>query len=219
MGRFAFPYHLSSPHPHLPSSDVVLLFHIARPFPHPPPLTHSRSKSSLLKALTNANPEIASYPFTTLVPNLGVAPGLRRATLADLPGLIDGAHVGKGLGRIFLRHLRRARVILHVVDASLEDPAADYRVIRDELRMYNPEYVERPHVGEMRVGWRLRLWLWVAGGGGRWGVALFIDLRGGHLLCWSGGAYILLLWLNCFAQECAGAANGTGAPLVRSMSK
>jgi len=103
-------------------------------------------KSSLLKQLTNASPEIANYPFTTLTPNLGVADGVGRATLADLPGLIDGAHRGRGLGRIFLRHLRRAKVIMHVVDASAEDPVADYRVIRDELRMYNPEYVRRPHL-------------------------------------------------------------------------
>lgn len=101
----------------------------------------------MLKAVTKASPAIADYPFTTLTPNLGVSASTG-ATLADLPGLIGGAHHGRGLGRNFLRHLRRARVVLHVVDASAEDPVADYRVIRDELRMYNPEYVMRPHIGE-----------------------------------------------------------------------
>lgn len=176
-------------------------------------------KSSLLAALTRAAPEVAPYPFTTLMPNLGVMlsaggagagggdgfgfeedggagysdeeleaerarerqlwsllsggdgsnegdggnnnnassssspsmPTSSSATaaapvLADLPGLIEGAHSGRGLGRAFLRHLRRARALLHVVDASSDDPAADYSVVREELRMYNPAYVSRPHV-------------------------------------------------------------------------
>ena len=89
-------------------------------------------KSSLLASLTAATPEVAAYPFTTLMPNLGVLAarsgeddddddswsGTPPPTLADLPGLIEGAHVGRGLGRMFLRHLRRARVVLHVVDGS-----------------------------------------------------------------------------------------------------
>mmetsp|Transcript_22537 Transcript_22537/g.62263 ORF Transcript_22537/g.62263 Transcript_22537/m.62263 type:complete len:729 (-) Transcript_22537:171-2357(-) len=104
-------------------------------------------KSSLLKALTKASPEVAPYPFTTLMPNLGVlASGGPKAVLADLPGLIEGAHTGRGLGRMFLRHLRRTRMIMHVVDCSMEDPATDYFVVREELRMYNPEYCARPHV-------------------------------------------------------------------------
>ncbi|KAF5827592.1 hypothetical protein DUNSADRAFT_399 [Dunaliella salina] len=104
-------------------------------------------KSSLLKALTKAAPEVAPYPFTTLMPNLGVlASGGPRAVLADLPGLIEGAHTGRGLGRMFLRHLRRTRMIMHVLDCSMEDPATDYVVVREELRMYNPEYCARPHV-------------------------------------------------------------------------
>ncbi|CAI5522861.1 unnamed protein product, partial [Closterium sp. Naga37s-1] len=112
-------------------------------------------KSSLLAAVTTARPEIADYPFTTLMPNLGRMPADPAGpdggfgdgpTLADLPGLIEGAHVGKGLGRMFLRHLRRTRVLLHVLDASAPDPIHDYVVLREELRMYNPEYTSRPHI-------------------------------------------------------------------------
>jgi len=112
-------------------------------------------KSSLLALLTRAQPEIANYPFTTLMPNLGVVasgpqdmdtPSSAGAVMADLPGLIQGAHKGRGLGREFLRHLRRTRMILHVVDVVEADPVADYLAVRDELRMYNPEFVQRPHV-------------------------------------------------------------------------
>eukprot|EP00252_Welwitschia_mirabilis_P003415 TRINITY_DN13490_c0_g1_i1.p1 TRINITY_DN13490_c0_g1~~TRINITY_DN13490_c0_g1_i1.p1 ORF type:complete len:499 (-),score=113.88 TRINITY_DN13490_c0_g1_i1:145-1641(-) len=112
-------------------------------------------KSSLLAAITLAKPEIAPYPFTTLIPNLGHLDGdpnlgvwgySSQATLADLPGLIRGAHVGKGLGRNFLRHLRRTRLLVHVVDASTEDPINDYFTLREELGMYNPEYNKRPHI-------------------------------------------------------------------------
>ena len=106
-------------------------------------------KSSLLASLTRASPEVAPYPFTTLMPNLGVLstgadPSRPAAVLADLPGLIAGAHKGVGLGRAFLRHLRRTRCTLHVVDASTEDPYTDYLVVREELRLYNPEYCSRP---------------------------------------------------------------------------
>ncbi|EEF52648.1 GTP-dependent nucleic acid-binding protein engD, putative [Ricinus communis] len=112
-------------------------------------------KSTLLAAITHARPDIADYPFTTLMPNLGRLDGdptlgaamySSEATLADLPGLIEGAHLGKGLGRNFLRHLRRTRLLVHVVDAAAEDPVNDYRTVKEELRMYNPEYLERPHV-------------------------------------------------------------------------
>lgn len=119
-------------------------------------------KSSLLTALTRARPDIASYPFTTLTPNLGVysrevteedefgefmgPKDVPTAVLADLPGLIEGAHIGRGLGRNFLRHLRRTRMLLHVVDGAAVDPATDYLAVREELRMYNPEYVTKPHV-------------------------------------------------------------------------
>ncbi|KQK12667.1 probable GTP-binding protein OBGC2 [Brachypodium distachyon] len=112
-------------------------------------------KSTLLSAITLARPDIADYPFTTLMPNLGRLGGdptlgalqfSSGATLADLPGLIEGAHLGKGLGRNFLRHLRRTRVIVHVVDAAADDPVNDYKIVREELRMYNPKYLERPYV-------------------------------------------------------------------------
>ncbi|KAI3673231.1 hypothetical protein L6452_39348 [Arctium lappa] len=112
-------------------------------------------KSTLLSAITLAKPDIADYPFTTLMPNLGRLEGdpslgagkfSSEATLADLPGLIEGAHLGKGLGRNFLRHLRRTRMLVHVVDASTEDPVYDYRTVKEELRMYNPEYLERPYL-------------------------------------------------------------------------
>ncbi|KAG6435372.1 hypothetical protein SASPL_100244 [Salvia splendens] len=112
-------------------------------------------KSTLLAATTLAKPDIADYPFTTLMPNLGRLNGdpslgagqfSSAATLADLPGLIEGAHLGKGLGRNFLRHLRRTRLLVHVVDAAAEDPVQDYRTVKEELRMYNPEYLERPYI-------------------------------------------------------------------------
>ena len=161
-------------------------------------------KSTLLSAITRAKPEIANYPFTTLVPNLGVIGGsaeswkerrgmkegggevfageddwgesggegfdfdsdapwgeaeaearapyeesaLDSAVVADLPGLIGDAHKGKGLGRNFLRHLKRTRMICHLVDISNStDPFSDYIQIREELRMYNPDYIERkPHI-------------------------------------------------------------------------
>lgn len=112
-------------------------------------------KSSLLTRMTRARAEVANYPFTTLMPNLGVMRvggdpeyeiGGAQATLVDLPGLIEGAHEGRGLGRMFLRHLQRTAVLIHVVDAAAPDPAADYWVVREELRMYNPEYCSRPHV-------------------------------------------------------------------------
>lgn len=112
-------------------------------------------KSSLLAAVTRAKPEIAEYPFTTLMPNLGHLPAdpseddggfSKGPKMADLPGLIKGAHLGKGLGRMFLRHLRRTRIVVHVVDASAEDPLQDYRVLCEELHMYNPDYLDRPHI-------------------------------------------------------------------------
>ncbi|XP_052203010.1 probable GTP-binding protein OBGC2 [Diospyros lotus] len=112
-------------------------------------------KSTLLAAITLAKPDIADYPFTTLMPNLGRLDGdpslgaekySSEATLADLPGLIEGAHLGKGLGRNFLRHLRRTRMLVHVVDAAAENPVNDYRTVREELRMYNPDYLERPYI-------------------------------------------------------------------------
>ncbi len=111
-------------------------------------------KSTLLAGLTAATPKIADYPFTTLEPNLGVmdlageAPGLdadmRRPTIADVPGLIEGASAGAGLGHAFLRHVERTRVLVQVVDGSGRDPNWDYEVIREELRAHDPALLEKP---------------------------------------------------------------------------
>jgi GTPase len=102
-------------------------------------------KSSLLAAISAARPKIAAYPFTTLSPNLGVAEVEDLAlVVADIPGLIEGAHRGVGLGYQFLRHVERARLLVHVVDASAEDPEADYHTVRSELTEYDPTLAERP---------------------------------------------------------------------------
>ena len=104
-------------------------------------------KSSLLAALTRATPKIADYPFTTLVPNLGVARlEDRELVIADIPGLIEGAHTGAGLGEEFLRHIERTRLIVHVVDLSRDDPAADIAVVDAELAAYGRGLAERPRI-------------------------------------------------------------------------
>lgn len=101
-------------------------------------------KSTLLAQLTRARPRIAPYPFTTLSPNLGVwSDGERRITIVDLPGIIEGAHLGKGLGLKFLRHIERAKTLLLMVDLTAPDPLAHYRLIREELSRYNPELLTR----------------------------------------------------------------------------
>lgn len=97
-------------------------------------------KSSLLNELTNAESRVANYPFTTLEPNLGVYGDL---ILADIPGLIEGASYGKGLGIRFLRHIERTRIIFHFIDAATESPIADYKTIRKELGAYNPLLLEK----------------------------------------------------------------------------
>ena len=96
-------------------------------------------KSTLLAAVSRAKPRIAAYPFTTLEPMLGVVEaGYERFTLADLPGLVEGASEGHGLGFEFLKHVRRCRALLHVVDGASPDPVADYELIESELRAYDP---------------------------------------------------------------------------------
>lgn len=104
-------------------------------------------KSTTLAALTAAQPKIGDYPFTTLEPNLGVIElGLedgRRPTVADLPGLIEGASMGAGLGFAFLRHASRTRILVHVVDASTADPLRDAAIIREELAAHNPALLEK----------------------------------------------------------------------------
>jgi GTP-binding protein len=108
-------------------------------------------KSTLLSRLSRARPEIAPYPFTTKYPNLGrVQIDADRAfTLADIPGLIEGAHSGHGLGHEFLRHIQRAGILVHLVEPEPTDgtdPLGNYRAIREELRLYDPELVARPEV-------------------------------------------------------------------------
>lgn len=101
-------------------------------------------KSSLLAALSNARPEIAAYPFTTLSPNLGVVNlGHERFTMADIPGIIEDAHLGKGLGLEFLRHISRTRFLLFVLDIA-EDPAANFRSLRAELEAFDPDLLDVP---------------------------------------------------------------------------
>lgn len=104
-------------------------------------------KSTLLSAMSNAKPRIASYPFTTLEPMLGVVNvGFERFTMADLPGLVEGASEGYGLGFEFLKHVRRCRVLLHLVDSSSPDPITDYELIEGELRAYDPGLAELARV-------------------------------------------------------------------------
>lgn len=108
-------------------------------------------KSTLLSRLTRATPEIASYPFTTKFPNLGVVRiGFdRQFVLADIPGLIEGAHTGVGLGHEFLRHVERTKVLVHLVEpspADQTDPIENYRAIREELRLYDETLVDRPEL-------------------------------------------------------------------------
>ena len=104
-------------------------------------------KSTFLAAVSAARPKIADYPFTTLHPNLGVASvGGREFVVADIPGLIEGAHEGAGLGDRFLGHVERCRVLLHLVDGTGEDPASAYRTIREELAAYGQGLTEKPEI-------------------------------------------------------------------------
>ncbi len=105
-------------------------------------------KSTLLSVLTNAKPKIASYPFTTLDPNLGVAEVDDETTvvLADIPGLVEGASQGIGLGHDFLRHIQRTRVLIHLLDGLSTDPLADYSQIISELSLFDPNLAKKPQV-------------------------------------------------------------------------
>jgi GTPase len=105
-------------------------------------------KSTLLSVLTNARPKIASYPFTTLEPNLGVAniDDDTTVVLADIPGLIEGASQGAGLGHDFLRHIQRTRVLVHLLDGLSEDPVADYSQINSELSLFDPNLGKKPQI-------------------------------------------------------------------------
>jgi GTP-binding protein len=105
-------------------------------------------KSTLLSVLTNAKPKIAAYPFTTLEPNLGVANIDDNTTvvMADIPGLIEGASQGAGLGHDFLRHVQRTRVLIHLLDGLSEDPLADYSQINSELSLFDPNLAKKPQI-------------------------------------------------------------------------
>ena len=108
-------------------------------------------KSTLISRISAARPKIASYPFTTLTPNLGVVSlsGDRSFVVADVPGLIEGAHEGHGLGDQFLKHIERTKVLVHLVDMSSEtgrDPVEDFDVIRKELKSYSPEVFGKPQI-------------------------------------------------------------------------
>ncbi|MCB9809690.1 GTPase ObgE [Candidatus Peribacteria bacterium] len=105
----------------------------------------SVGKSTLISVISNAKPKIAEYHFTTLVPNLGVVSIDDHSFVCiDVPGLIEGAHEGKGLGLQFLRHIERARAVVILLDALSLDPAADYQVLRQELRQFSPTMAEKP---------------------------------------------------------------------------
>ena len=107
-------------------------------------------KSTLLAALTAARPEVGPYPFTTTTPNLGVIDlgdedaGERSAVIADVPGLVEGAHRGQGLGHEFLRHVERCRVLLGVVDGAADNPVGEWQAVAEELRLHDPALLARP---------------------------------------------------------------------------
>jgi GTP-binding protein len=105
-------------------------------------------KSSLLRRISNAKPKVAAYPFTTIEPVLGTvdAPDGRQLTVADVPGLIEGASEGAGLGHEFLAHLERARLLVHVIDAAERDPAESWEMIDRELHLYGAGLDERPQI-------------------------------------------------------------------------
>jgi len=104
-------------------------------------------KSTLLSVVSAAKPEIAAYPFTTVVPNLGVAElDYRQMVLADIPGLMEGAHQGVGLGIDFLRHIERTRILVHMLSGDSPDPLGDFEAINQELRLFNPALADKPQV-------------------------------------------------------------------------
>lgn len=105
-------------------------------------------KSTLLSVVSAAKPEIADYPFTTIVPNLGIVAYRNHQSfvMADIPGIIEGAHEGKGLGHRFLRHIERNSVLLFMVPADADDVVKEYRVLLNELEQYNPELLDKDRV-------------------------------------------------------------------------
>lgn len=105
-------------------------------------------KSTLISALSAAKPKVADYPFTTLIPNLGIVrkPTGDGTVFADIPGLIEGAHQGIGLGNEFLRHIERTRILVHLVDINADNPLADYQTIQQELIAYGRGLSDRPQI-------------------------------------------------------------------------
>jgi GTP-binding protein len=105
-------------------------------------------KSTLLAAISAAKPEIANYPFTTLVPNLGIVQyrDYRSFIMADIPGIIEGAHEGKGLGHRFLKHIERNAVLLFLIPADSQDIKAEYKILLNELKKFNPELLKKERV-------------------------------------------------------------------------
>lgn len=100
-------------------------------------------KSSILNELTNASAKIGDYPFTTLEPNLGMLNG---RVLADIPGLIEGASEGKGLGHKFLKHIEKVKLLLHCISSESKNPLGDYKIIHQELEKYNPELIKKQEI-------------------------------------------------------------------------
>ena len=101
----------------------------------------------MLAALTRAKPKIANYPFTTINPNLGVSYyGGKEITLADIPGLVEGAHKGVGLGDKFLRHIERCKILLHLIDLSEDDLLNSYKKIKSELSNYDKDLIKKKEI-------------------------------------------------------------------------
>ena len=104
-------------------------------------------KSTLLSQLTSAQPKLADYPFTTLTPNLGVLKtDLQTITVADMPGIIEGASTGKGLGVQFLRHIERTKILIYIIDITQKNPLNDLETIRNEISTYNPEILKKEQI-------------------------------------------------------------------------
>jgi GTPase len=105
-------------------------------------------KSTLLSVVSAAKPEIADYPFTTIVPNLGIVRyrGDRSFVMADIPGIIEGAHTGKGLGLRFLRHIERNSVLLFMIPADAADIKKEYKILKNELKQHNPELMDKRRI-------------------------------------------------------------------------